>query len=220
MNWYKPAFVVVYLVTMFCYFFSETSGNFKRRVVNKIILASLFLLYFLIAFNKNYNAASFHFIAVTAFIFAWLGDVFLLFSFFKGGIMFMVSNILFFIYQILLCGVLGLTFNRIWWFLLIFSACWGLFLLLYKKGWLKIPMKIFIFYIATVTLHGSMGIAMAVAYPSLKIALFGIGLGLFMVSDYFLTLHAFKYKESKSILRLNSGTYFTGMLLAALSFSI
>ncbi len=85
MSIYQIVFVILYLGTLVSYFFSETSGNFKRRVVNKIILASLFLLCFLVAFGRHYQLASFHAIAIAAFIFAWLGDVFLLYSFMKGG---------------------------------------------------------------------------------------------------------------------------------------
>jgi len=220
MAWYQHLFIIVFLGVLVSYFFSETSGNFKRRVVNKVILATLFLAYFFAAFARNYSLDSFHALAVAAFVFSWLGDIFLLFSFMRGGIMFMIGNLFFFAYELLLCRDLGIDPSRVWWFSLIFAAGWGGFFALYLRGWLKIPFKIFILYIATVTLHGSMGIAMAAARPTPKMALFGVGLALFMVSDYFLTLHNFKFKESKAILRLNSGTYFTGMLLAALSFSL
>ena len=40
-----------------------------------------------------------------------------------------------------------------------------------------------------------------------------------MISDYLISLHKFKYLKSKAILRLNSGTYFTGLLLAALCYT-
>ena len=220
MSWYQIVFIILYLGTLFSYFFSETSGKFKRRVVNKTILASLFLLYFLAAFGRNYQLASFHAIAIAAFLFAWLGDVFLLFSFMKGGVLFMISNSFFIAYEILLCRTLDIRFSDIWWFVPLLAAVWGSFFILYRKGWLKIPYRIFVFYIATVTTHGTLGIAMTAAYPNAKMALLGLGLALFMVSDYFLALYTFRYKGSKAVLRLNSGTYFTGMLLAALSFSL
>ncbi len=38
-------FILVYMTLLISYLFSETSGNFRRRAVNKIVLASLFALY-------------------------------------------------------------------------------------------------------------------------------------------------------------------------------
>lgn len=38
-------FVVAYVAVTIAYLFSETSGNFKRRAINKIFLASMFLIY-------------------------------------------------------------------------------------------------------------------------------------------------------------------------------
>ena len=49
-----------------------------------------------------------------------------------------------------------------------------------------------------------------------EMMLFGIGLGLFMISDYFLMIYKFKYHKNW-ILRCNSGTYFIGLLMVVLS---
>ena len=42
MIYLRCAFIIAYLTVLCLYFFSETSGNFKRRAVNKIALAVLF----------------------------------------------------------------------------------------------------------------------------------------------------------------------------------
>ena len=54
---------------------------------------------------------------------------------------------------------------------------------------------------------------------SLVPLLLGIGLTLFMVSDYFLVVYKYKTKRKRT-LRLNTSCYFLGMMLVALSFSV
>ncbi len=181
----------------------------------------MFLLYFFAAFFIEGDFTSWKLLAIPAFIFSWFGDVFLLYSFIKGGVMFMIGNIFFFAYELFLVNDLGLTFGDVWWAAVIFAVCWGTLFVLYltkkidfKKIGFLMPL-----YVATVSLHGSLGIAIAAQGISLRYVFFGVGLALFMVSDYFLTVHKFVNKKN-AILRLNSCTYFTGMLLAALSFSL
>ena len=73
-------------------------------------------------------------------------------------------------------------------------------------------------YVTTVTSHGMLSMAVASAVGGIHMILLAAGLVLFMISDYFLTTHKF-IKHEKWVLRCNSGTYFTGMLLAAVSFT-
>ncbi len=226
MQLYTIIFIVAYLALLVSYFFSETSGNFKRRAINKIVMATAFITY--IAFEM------FHFgrwgdpIMIELFIgifFAYLGDVLLLWSFSKGGVSFAIGNGIIFASMIKFVMAKGLAFENFWWFLLIFAIFFGTFLILWYKGWYDYEEKpmmknVFPLYIATVSLHGTLSIAALIMLPfSWNVLLLCVGLILFMISDYFISLHKFKYKESKAILRLNSGTYFLGLMLAAVSFS-
>ncbi|MCQ2488972.1 MAG: lysoplasmalogenase [Clostridia bacterium] len=223
---YMAIFVCVYVAITISYFFSETSGNFKRRAVNKIGLAALFLCYSIFEFfHLGYGFGSLQFICLIGVFFAFLGDVFLLWSFSKGGVLFGVGNVVLFCYELQYFAANGLAFKDYWWFLIILAVVFITWACLWYGGWYdysKKPIMKWIFtpYILSVTLHGTLSIAGLFVLPSsAKSILLCCGLILFMISDYFISLHKFKYTESKAILRLNSGTYFIGLMLVALSFS-
>ncbi len=218
---YIGLFVLLYLVTLCCYFFSETSGNFKRRAFNKIILASEFLVYAIIIYFTKYPPNTYHAILMLAIAFSWAGDVLLLYSFVKGGIPFTIGNLLFVAYMIVYMGELGVTFSQVWWCIPLFAAMWITLHVLTMKGWLTGKHKVgFARYCLSSTAHGCLGVAFAATCPTPRVLLLGIGLMLFTISDYFLALHNFKAPASKAILRLNSGTYFVGLLLIVLSLTI
>lgn len=221
MNALQILFVLVYLSLLIAYFFSETSGNFKRRAVNKIVMASLFMLlggYWF--FEKGY-AAGWGYIALIALFFSWLGDVLLLWSFVRGGVSFSIGNLLFIAYLILSMRESGVGLGNIWWCLLLFALLLFVILLCLKKKWISFGSMtpVLVGYMTSTTGHGCLGLGLAFAAPSAHTLLLGLGLALFMISDYFLMAHRFK-KSKRWILRLNSGTYFTGMMLVALSFSV
>ena len=65
---------------LFCYFFSETSGNLTRRAINKMALASMFLINSAISIFKK-GITPFSAILLLAIFFCFLGDFILLFSF-------------------------------------------------------------------------------------------------------------------------------------------
>lgn len=219
MDLFRAAFIIVYLALLGAYFFSETSGDFRRRAVNKIIMASLFLVCGTIWFFwKGYSG--WRLVVLPALFFAWLGDVLLLWSFSKGGVSFMVGNVFFILYETLLMKEAGIPFARIWWCGLLFLGLWSMVVVLAKRKWIDFKKyePTLILYMATVTGHGTLGLGLAANVPGLHALLLGIGLAFFMVSDYFLMTYKFKYHKN-AILRCNSGTYFFGMLLVALSFS-
>ena len=221
MTVYTGLFVACYLVTLCCYFFSETSGNFNRRATNKIILASEFLVYALVVYFTHYPPVSIHLICMLAIAFSWAGDVMLLYSFAKGGVPFTIGNILFVVYEIVYMSRLSIPFARVWWCIPLFFIMWGSMHVLERRGWLRGKHSVgFVRYCLSTTAHGCLGVAFAVACPTPRVLLLGIGLMLFTVSDYFLALHNFKVPASKTILRLNSGTYFLGLLLIVLSMTI
>lgn len=214
-------FVVVYLALLCTYFFAETSGIFKFRVVIKVSMASLFLAYFLAEFFRNgFLDNRYAWFCVAAFVFSWLGDVLLLFSFFKGGVAFMTGNAFFTIYLAFEYVKHELSFASVWWVIPLIVLPSSIFFILYFTG--KVDFKkigvLMPVYVTTVTLHGMLSIVLAAYTQDLHNVLLATGLGLFMLSDYFLTVHKFIYKKNW-VLRCNSGTYFIGMLLAALSFS-
>lgn len=226
MTIYMVAFICIYVATTVSYFFSETSGNFKRRATNKIILASLFMCYSIFEFfHLGYGFGSIQFECLIGVFFAFLGDVLLLWSFSKGGTAFGVGNVILFCYELQYFAENGLAFRDYWWFLIILAVVLTIWAYLWYGGWYdysKKPVMKWLFapYIVSVTLHGTLSIAGLFVLPfSAKSILLCCGLILFMISDYFISLHKFKYTESKAILRLNSGTYFIGLMLVALSFS-
>ena len=219
MNMFIICFISVYLVVIISYFFSETSGNFKRRAINKIILASMFFLFGAIQYILHYEFFSIDLILLLAMTFAYLGDVILLFSFIKGGITFIISNILFFIYEWIIVVNNNVPFSDIWYFIPLFIIMFGTFTVLALKRFLNFKSKTIpiLSYVFSVTLHGTLGLFLAIYFANVKMVLFGIGLVLFMISDYFLMIHKFKYHK-KWILRSNSASYFIGLLMVVLSF--
>lgn len=226
MKIYIIVFIIAYLIALVSYFFSETSGNFKRRAINKILMATMFIGYATVEmFHFSQWGDKLTVEALIGMFFAYIGDILLLWSFSKGGIAFGIGNVILFCYMVKYLIANGVAFSSFWWFLIIYAVLVGTFCILWFKGWYdykeKPAMKpVFPLYIGTVSLHGTISIAALALLPfSPRVALFCAGMILYMISDYFISLHKFKFKESKAILRLNSGTYFLGLMLAAVSFS-
>ncbi|MBQ3519390.1 MAG: hypothetical protein IKJ63_04560 [Clostridia bacterium] len=221
MNLPRIIFCIAYLIVLVCYFFSETSGNHKRRVVNKCIMATMFLGYFLFESHRNgYWSQPLFFLCMAAFIFSWLGDVLLLFSFLYGGISFMVGNAFFVAHLVAVAAQNNVTFAQVWWAIPLTIVVASVFYILHftKKVDFKTTGILMPIYVTTVTSHGMLSMAVANAVGGIHMILLSAGLVLFMISDYFLTTHKF-IRHEKWVLRCNSGTYFTGMLLAAVSFT-
>jgi hypothetical protein len=61
------------------------------------------------------------------------------------------------------------------------------------------------------------GLAMALLLPGTNFVMMGIGSLLFMASDMILTAYRFIFNNNKWLIRLNSLTYFSGLLLIVLS---
>ena len=81
-------------------------------------------------------------------------------------------------------------------------------------GKMRWPMT---WYLSTILTHGMTGLAMAVLLPGTNFMVMGIGSVLFMISDMVLTAYRFIFKNNKWLIRLNSLTYFTGLLLIVIS---
>ncbi len=208
----RRIFVVIYVMTMINYFFSETSGNFKRRAFNKILLAFLFLSFSIYGFFNNRNTINLW--LLIAIFFSFLGDVLLLYNFNYGGVAFGLGNICYSVYLLLIYYHKGLL---LWPFIILFSLFYGFYLFLLKIKYFNLGnKKIFSLYMASIVAHGCLGLLLTIHCKFTASAILGIGMTLFMLSDYFLAAHYFHDKDNKWILISNSGCYFTGMMLVAL----
>ncbi|MCQ2795042.1 MAG: lysoplasmalogenase [Bacilli bacterium] len=214
------AFIVIYCVVLCCYFFTETSGNMKLRAPNKITLALMFFIFG--AYFICTQWGQIHYLALAALFLAMMGDIFLLFSFQRGGDFFLAGNICFTIYEIMILQLRRISISQFWWVLLVVSLLVSLFAFLFYKfqdifklGVLRLPM---LMYLTTIILNGTFGIALVAYVPNFL--LFGIGTFLFMLSDFDIVLHKFVFPKSKFIHRLNSALYFTGLLLIVLNFAL
>lgn len=214
------AFIIVYCVVLCCYFLTETSGNMKLRAPNKILLALMFFVFgatFAVINNIPYSS-----LFIVALLLSMLGDAFLLFSFSKGGIFFTSGNIAFIAFQASILYSFGIGIEKYWWVLIMIPILWSIYPILshFKPNSFQFgPLKgIMFFYLATIVGSGSFGIAVASFVPEFR--LLGIGLFLFMLSDFDIVLHKFVWPKNKWIHRLNSALYFTGMLLVALNVAL
>lgn len=214
---YQIIFVCLYVPTLILYFFSETSGIHRRRAINKITMASLFLICGVIGFVLGEKNAC-RTILLIAMFFSFVGDCLLLWSFKKGGIAFIIGNVFYIIY--LLIVSYNNKYSIILWplfFILIFSV----FRHLDKVDYLDLSkMKAFYGYMSSVIGHGSLGITLLIQAKDPVLRLLCIGLILFMISDFFIAAHNFHDKDNKLLLRCNSGTYFLGMMLVALAIGL
>lgn len=217
------AFIIIYCLVLFAYFFTETSGNIKLRAPNKILLASMFLGYGIYMFVKGYDVSSYHTLLIVAIFLSWLGDVFLLFDFGRGGDFFLCGNVCFVAYQLCALKNNGVTVGQFWWVFVVVAVIVGAYVFCNVKmpafdiGNLKWSLAM---YFASVACSGVLGVALTIFLSGTPLALLGVGTTLFFISDCFLITHKFVLKGNKWILRANSGTYFVGLLLIVLSMGL
>lgn len=213
-------FIIAYALVLIMYFITETSGKLYLRAPNKILLASMFLVFAFIQF-QNYTFLSYHLLLMVALFLAWMGDVFLLIDLNRGGDFFLCGNIAFATYYIATLVGGGHSFGDFWWVLIPWAVLLGAFILLAKKfpqviklGKMKWPMTL---YLSSIILHGMMGLALIVFFWNSPTALMGLGALLFMISDFILVVDKFVIRGNRWILRANSLFYFVGMLIIVLS---
>lgn len=215
-------FIVIYALVLCCYFYTETTGNLKLRAPNKILLALMFFVFGLCYAIKGAFDPFFTSLFIVALLLAALGDVFLLFSFSTGGHYFAAGNFAFIALQATILSTYRVTIGEIWWIFLLIPALWCIYPVLshiypnaFKFGKYKGPL---FFYLATIIPSGTLGLALALFLPEFR--LMGIGLVLFMLSDFDIVLHKFVFTENKWVHRLNSALYFVGMLLIVLNIAM
>lgn len=216
------SFIAVYCFFLLIYFLTETSGNMKLRAPNKIILALMFFVFG--ACNAfHYTQSPIQYLFIVALFLTMLGDIFLLYKFSMGGYFFLCGNIVFITYQIALFNMFGVGFNQYWWILILIPALWLIYPILgkiypnsFKYGDKKLQMY---FYLMSIVTNGVLGIVSATFLTS-GFLMLGLGLILFMLSDFVIVLHKFVFTDNRWIHRLNSLLYFAGMLLVVLNFAI
>lgn len=221
MSPFSIVFVVLYLISLCFYFYTRTSGKTKLRAINKYIMATLYLIYAIVQFSINYETASYHIILMASLFLAYLGDLFLVYHFNRGGDFFLCGNVCFAVYYIALLSDNGFRFVDFYWVIIAWVVIVALLFILssrfpnvIKFGRMKYPMLL---YLCSITLHGMFGLGAVILLPKLSYLLLGIGSILFMISDFILSVDKFVITNNKWITRANSLFYFVGLLLIVLS---
>lgn len=215
-------FIIIYFAALCCYFYTRTAGNIKHRAINKYIMATMYLVLAIVVLFNKYEFASYQTLLMAALILAWLGDIFLVFDFGRGGDFFLAGNICFTLYeQIILVDKGSYKFGDFAWTFVVVAIM--LAFVIYATG--KWPKKIkmgkmrwpMMFYLSSIFMHGITGLALMIMVPIPAYKMLGLGSFLFMLSDMDLTLYRFVFDNNKWLVRLNSLLYFTGLLLIVLS---
>ena len=215
-------FIAVYLTALCCYFYTRTSGNIKYRAVNKYFMATMYLALAIVTFITKYEFASYQTLLIAALILAWLGDIFLVFDFNRGGDFFLAGNICFVLFeQIILVDQGSYWFNDFAWTYVVVILMLAVVIFAsgrwpdkIKMGKMRWPM---IFYLSSIFMHGITGLALMIMMRGTSYAMLGLGSFLFMISDIDLNLYRFVFNNNKWLIRFNSLTYFGGLLLIVLS---
>ena len=214
-------FVVIYLLALCCYFYTRTSGKKLYRALNKYLMATMYLVLAIVVFFRKYTFASYQLLLMAALILAWLGDIFLVFDFGRGGDFFLAGNICFTLYEQAVLVDHGFGFGSFAWVFAVVAVMLAAFILAcqkwpqrFKLGKMRWPMT---FYLSSIFTHGITGLAMVLLLPGTNFVMMGIGSFLFMISDMILTTYRFVLDNNKWLIRANSLTYFTGLLLIVLS---
>ena len=216
------AFIVIYLAALCCYFKTRTSGNIKHRAINKYLMATMYLVLAIVTFFNKYEFASYQTLLMAALILAWLGDIFLVFDFGRGGDFFLAGNVCFTFYeQIILVDKGGYWFNDFAWTYVVVALMLAIVIFStgrwpekIKMGKMRWPM---IFYLSSIFMHGITGLALMIMLPGTNYVMLGLGSFLFMISDIDLNVYRYIMNNNKWLIRLNSLTYFCGLLLIVLS---
>ena len=177
---FYSAFLVSYMIL-------KTGNRFPLRAANKILLAAMYFANGIFLFIQNGSNPEL-FTVMVALFFAFWGDVLLLFVFKYGGISFSVCGLLFTFFCIsnmVRCKaspsfyIIGVA---------IILVLFSFFGLSERRKWVYIKSgKIFSYiYMVITTLQGAFGLSLALCERTTGTLLLGIGLALFMISDYFL----------------------------------
>ena len=214
-------FIAIYLLALCCYLYIRATGKEKYRAVNKYLMATMYLGLAIVMFVKKYEFASYQTMLIVALVFAWLGDVFLVFDFGRGGDFFLAGNLCFILYEQMVLVDHGYSFGDFVWTFIASGILLAVFILAcqfkpetFALGKMRWPMTL---YLSTIITHGMTGLALVLLLPGTNYVMMGLGSFLFMISDLFLTTYKYVLKNRLLLVQLNSVTYFVGMLLIVLS---
>lgn len=223
MNPFVIAFIALYAVALCAYFFTRVGNKMAHRAANKMVMATMYLVYAIVMFHVG-KFDGIYYVLLAALFLAYLGDLFLIFDFGRGGDFFLAGNICFSTFYFASLAERSVPFASYFWALIVWAVIVCAFVVLFVKlpnvfklGKMRGAM---LFYLASITLHGVMGLTAIIYIGDLSYLLMGAGSLLFMASDYILTVDRFVVKGTKWIVRCNSLTYFSGLLLIALSLGI
>ena len=216
-------FSVIYALFLCAYFVTRVGDNIKHRAINKTILATMYLVYAIVMFHVG-GFSGYHYVMMAALFLAYMGDLFLIFDLNRGGDFFLAGNVCFATFYLASLKAVNVPFINYFWVFIIWAILISLFIYLAKKypnvlklGKMKYPMAL---YLASITLHGLLGLVSAIFIGTTPLIVMGIGSVSFMISDYILTLDRFVIPKRKWLIRCNSLTYFVGLLLIVLSLGL
>lgn len=197
--------------------FTTSLGVHKARGINKILLASFYLILAIVLFIENREFNSFNILILVAITATFVGDIVLMFHFNLGALFFTIGNLSLFAYDFCLLESLGVHFSAYWWFIIVYVVMVGGYMILERfnthfKIDKKDRLKAF-GYLAMVTLHGSIGTTMYFVTDNKSAILLGFGTILFMLSDYVLCSYKYSFNHESSVHKLNTFLYFAGILL-------
>ena len=197
--------------------FTTSLGVHKARGINKILLASFYLILAIVLFIENREFNSFNILILVAITATFVGDIVLMFHFNLGALFFTIGNLSLFAYDFCLLESLGVHFSAYWWFIVVYVVMVGGYMILERfnthfKIDKKDRLKAF-GYLAMVTLHGSIGTTMYFVTDNKSAILLGFGTILFMLSDYVLCSYKYSFNHESSVHKLNTFLYFAGILL-------
>ena len=216
-------FSIIYILFLCAYFVTRVGDNIKHRAINKTILATMYLVYAIVMFHVG-GFSGYHYVMMAALFLAYMGDLFLIFDLNRGGDFFLAGNVCFATFYLASLKATNVPFVNYFWIFIIWAVLISLFIYLAKKypnvlklGKMKYPMAL---YLASITLHGLLGLVSAIFIGTTPLIVMGIGSVSFMISDYILTLDRFVIPKRKWLIRCNSLTYFVGLLLIVLSLGL
>lgn len=214
-------FIAIYLVALLFYLFTRNGENRTIRAVNKYIMATMYLVFAIVVFFDRYMFVSYQTLLMAALILAWLGDIFLVYDFGRGGDFFLAGNICFALYEQIVLVENGYSITETWWAFAVAAVMALTFNIacrakpkVFKLGKMR---GLITFYLLSIFTHGMNGLCMMILLPDTSYAIMGLGSLLFMISDMILMTYKFVLGENKWLVRLNSITYFIGLLLIVLS---
>ena len=187
----------------------------RKRGAVKMVCSTLFVVAAILACTKNFSSWSL--VLVIGVIFAFLGDLFLVFMddrrwFLTGVIAFACSSLTLSVYSIA-------NYGFAWWSIIVFVIFIVANVFCQLKGVYDFGRNIVYLnvYMVAVGLCGSLGVTLFVqGVANLPMFLFGLGCFAYFVSDVVLGLYLLKFRL-RSLDIINSFLYFPGLMLIACS---